>query len=42
MSLLGFFTWMKQNGWLTSSATLRQVCYGAEIVSTGGMPETFS
>jgi hypothetical protein len=42
MNLLGIFQWIAQRGWLPSSTELRQVCYGAEIVSTGNVPETFS
>jgi hypothetical protein len=39
---LGIFQWIAQRGWLPSNTELRQVCYGAEIVSTGNVPETFS
>ena len=42
MDLLPFFKWIIAQGWLTDSATLSQVCYGIELVSTNNTPETFS
>jgi hypothetical protein len=33
-NLLSFFTYMENQGWITSSATLKQICYGVEIVRT--------
>jgi hypothetical protein len=42
MDLLGIFRWIAQKGWLPSNTELQQVDYGAEIVSTGNVPETFS
>jgi hypothetical protein len=42
MDLLGFFKWMMSKGWISSSATLGQVDYGVELVSTNGAPATFT
>ena len=42
VNLLQFFNWIIGKGWLTSSATLNQVDYGVELVSTNGAPETFT
>ncbi len=42
MNLLDIFHWIAQKGWLPSNTELQQVDYGAEIVSTGNVPETFS
>jgi hypothetical protein len=42
MNLLAFFEWLTSKGWLSSSATLGQVDYGAELVSTNGVPATFT
>jgi hypothetical protein len=42
MDLLQFFNWIIGQGWLTTSATLGQVDYGVELVSTDNVPETFS
>ena len=41
VNLLDFFKWLMSQGWLASSATLGQVDYGAELVSTNGTPATF-
>jgi Glycosyl hydrolase family 12 len=42
MNLLQFFQWIIGKGWIPSDSTLSQVCYGAELVSTNGVPATFS
>jgi hypothetical protein len=42
VNLLDIFQWIAQKGWLPSNTELQQVDYGAEIVSTGNVPETFS
>ena len=42
MDLLQVFQWIMGKGWLTSSATLGQVDYGIELVSTNNVPETFA
>ncbi|HEY6789457.1 MAG TPA: hypothetical protein VI365_19325, partial [Trebonia sp.] len=42
MDLLPFFKWIIAQGWLTNSATLNQVCYGTELVSTDNVAQTFS
>jgi hypothetical protein len=42
MDLLAFFKWLMSKGWITDSATLGQVDYGVELVSTGGVPATFT
>ena len=42
MNLLQFFQWVIGKGWIPSDSTLSQVCYGAELVSTNGVPATFS
>lgn len=42
MNLLAFFQWIMGQGWIPGSSTLGQVDYGAELVSTNNMPETFS
>jgi hypothetical protein len=42
MNLTDFFKWIMSKGWLTSSATLAQVDYGVELVSTNGVPATFT
>jgi hypothetical protein len=42
VNLLQIFDWIMTKGWIPSSSTLGQVDYGAEIVSTGGSPATFS
>jgi Glycosyl hydrolase family 12 len=41
LNLLQFFQWLISNGYEPSAATLNQVAYGAEIVSTNATPETF-
>jgi hypothetical protein len=42
MDLLAFFKWIMSKGWVSGSATLGQVDYGVELVSTGGVPATFT
>jgi Glycosyl hydrolase family 12 len=42
MNLLDFFQWIIGKGWIPADSTLSQVCYGAELVSTSGVPATFS
>jgi Glycosyl hydrolase family 12 len=42
MNLLAFFQYIIGKGWIPSNSTLSQVCYGAELVSTNGVPETFT
>lgn len=42
MNLLDFFKWLMSKGWLANNATLGQVDYGAELVSTNGVPATFT
>jgi hypothetical protein len=42
LNLLAFFQWVLGQGWAASDSTLRQVCYGAELVSTNNVPETLA
>jgi Glycosyl hydrolase family 12 len=42
MNLLGFFQWVIGKDWMPADSTLSQVCYGAELVSTNGVPATFT
>jgi hypothetical protein len=42
LDLLSMAKWLIQKGWMPGNSTLDQVCYGPEIVSTGGARETFS
>lgn len=42
IDLLGIFKWLMSKGWLPSSSTLGQICFGVEIVSTDGRNATFS
>ena len=42
MDLLAFFKWIASKGWIAGSATLGQVDYGVELVSTNGAPATFT
>jgi hypothetical protein len=42
VNLLEFFQWIIGKGWISADSTLSQVCYGAELVSTNGVPETFT
>jgi hypothetical protein len=40
-NLLPFFTYMEGQGWITSSASLKQIAYGTEICSTNSTTQTF-
>jgi hypothetical protein len=42
LNLLEMFKWLQSKGWLNSGATVGQIDYGVEIVSTDGKPATFS
>jgi hypothetical protein len=42
VNLLQAFDYIIGKGWLTSGATLNQVDYGVELVSTSNAPETFT
>ena len=42
MNLLDFFQWVIGKDWMPADSTLSQVCYGAELVSTNGVPATFT
>ena len=42
MNLLDFFQWVIGKDWMPAGSTLSQVCYGAELVSTNGVPATFT
>ena len=42
MNLLTFFQWITNQGWIPGNSTLGQVDYGVELVSTNGVPATFS
>jgi hypothetical protein len=42
VNLLEFFQWIIGKGWIAGDSTLSQVCYGAELVSTNGVPATFA
>jgi len=41
LNLLAFFNYATYAGWMPAGATLGQIDYGAELVSTGGSPATF-
>jgi hypothetical protein len=41
LNLLPFFQWLTSNGYESTSSTLNQVAFGAQIVSTNGTQETF-
>jgi hypothetical protein len=42
VDLLQMFKWLQSKGWVSGGATVGQICYGVEIVSTNGAPATFS
>lgn len=42
VNLLAFFQWLMSKGWIGGDATLAQVDYGVELVSTNGVPATFA
>ncbi len=41
LDLLQIFNWVIGKGWMPANSTLGQICYGVEIVSTGGSPARF-
>jgi hypothetical protein len=41
-SYIAFFQWVIGKDWMPADSTLSQVCYGAELVSTNGVPATFT
>ena len=41
VNLADFFRYVISKGWMSSSATLYQICNGVELVSTNGKPEKF-
>lgn len=42
VNLFDFFKWVIAKGWIPAGSTLGQVDYGAELVSTNGVPATFT
>jgi len=42
MDLLAFFKWIMSKGWIPGNSTLGAVDYGVELVSTNGVPQTFT
>lgn len=42
VNLLDFFQWLMAKGWIPDNTTLGQVDYGAELVSTNGVPAAFT
>ena len=42
VNLLDFFRWLMTKGWIPGNTTLGQVDYGPELVSTNGVPATFT
>jgi Glycosyl hydrolase family 12 len=42
VDLLAIFNWLIAKGWIPADSTLGQICYGVELVSTNGVPATFS
>jgi hypothetical protein len=42
VDLLAIFNWLIAKGWIPGNSTLGQICYGVELVSTNGVPATFS
>jgi Glycosyl hydrolase family 12 len=42
VNLLDFFQWLMTKGWIPDNSTLGQVDYGPELVSTNGVPATFT
>ena len=42
LNLLAFFQWIMSKGWIPSNSTLGAVDYGVELVSTNGVPQTFT
>jgi hypothetical protein len=41
VAIKGMLRWLMQHGRIERSATLGQICFGFEVVSTGGSPATF-
>ncbi|WP_243866438.1 GH12 family glycosyl hydrolase domain-containing protein [Actinophytocola oryzae] len=41
LDLRAFLDYLVKNGHVQSNSTLGQICFGAEVVSTGGKPATF-
>ncbi len=41
LDLLAIFNWVISQGWIPANSTVGQVCFGVEIVSTGGVPADF-
>jgi hypothetical protein len=41
LNLTDFFRYVISKGWMSSTATLYQICNGVELVSTNGKPEKF-
>ncbi|MCC7375938.1 MAG: hypothetical protein IT581_14875 [Verrucomicrobiales bacterium] len=41
VNLLEIMKWVIAKGWLTETATLNQICYGVEVVSTDDEEATF-
>jgi hypothetical protein len=42
LDLLQFFNLIISKGWIPSTSTLGQICYGVELVSTNSAPATFN
>jgi hypothetical protein len=42
LNVLELLKWTIARGYLATSSTLGQICYGVEVVSTGGRSQTFS
>ena len=42
VDLLAMFKWLMSKGWLASNSTIGQIDYGFELVSTNGVPATFT
>jgi hypothetical protein len=42
VNLLDFFNYVISRGWMPSSSTLDQICYGVELVSTNSRSEKFT
>ena len=42
VNLLAIFDWVISQGWIPSTSTLGQICYGAELVSTNSTNQTFT
>jgi hypothetical protein len=42
VNLLDFFKYVISRGWMPSSSSLYQICYGVELVTTNSRPEKFA